>query len=145
MLLRLFVSVVLAFGAIAAAAPVAPTAGMPMFTAAQARDGLAVYAQNCSKCHGAALTGGSAPDLFGKSFTASRLTMSGLNHEVTGEMPLDNPGELTPEQYANVIAYLLAANCYAAGSVPYPVNGTIQNRSQKVATQGDGTAPCPAP
>jgi polar amino acid transport system substrate-binding protein len=35
-------------------------------------------------------------------------------------MPLNNPGTLTPEQYANVIAFLLASNCYPAGNAPFP-------------------------
>jgi mono/diheme cytochrome c family protein len=142
---RLLVSAALALGVIAADAPTAPSAAVPMFTAAQAHDGLAVYTQNCAKCHAAGLTGGSAPDLFGKSFTASRLSMGGLNREVTNEMPLDNPAGLTPAQYANVIAYLLAANCYPAGSTPYPADGRIPNRTEKVATQGTAAAPCPAP
>ena len=30
-------------------------------------------------------------------------------------MPFDSPGSLTPEQYADVIAYMLSANKYPAG------------------------------
>jgi mono/diheme cytochrome c family protein len=142
---RILVSAVLVLGAIAADAPSSPPATVTLFTAAQAHAGLAVYTENCAKCHAAALTGGSAPDLFGKSFTASRLSMSGLNHEITNQMPLDNPGSLTPLQYANVIAYLLAANCYPAGATAYPADGSVPNRTDKVATQGNATAPCPAP
>ena len=91
------------------------------------------------------LTGGSAPDLFGRSFTASRLTMGGLHQEVTNEMPLDAPASLTPTQYAAVIAYLLAANCYAPGTTPYPVDGHVPNRTDKVATQNGAATPCAVP
>jgi polar amino acid transport system substrate-binding protein len=142
---RILIAAAVAVGAIAADAPASLPAAVPMFTAPQAHAGLAVYTENCAKCHNATLVGGSAPDLFGKSFTASRLSMSGLNREVTNEMPLDNPAGLTPVQYANVIAYLLAANCYPAGSTAYPSDGTIPNRTDKVATQGAVTAPCAAP
>jgi mono/diheme cytochrome c family protein len=134
-----------ALAAIAADAPSATSPAATMFTAAQAHDGLAVYTASCAKCHSAALAGGSAPDLFGKSFTASRLSMSGLNREVTHEMPLDNPASLTPAQYASVIAYLLAANCYPAGATAYPSDGSIPNRTDKVATQGGASQPCPTP
>ena len=35
-------------------------------------------------------------------------------------MPFSNPGSLTPEQYANVLAFLLASNCFSAGPQPFP-------------------------
>jgi mono/diheme cytochrome c family protein len=117
----------------------------PPFTAAQAHDGSALYAQSCAKCHAAGLTGGSAPDLFGRSFTASSLSLGALNQEVTHEMPQDNPGSLTAAQSAAIIAYLLAANCYQPGPDPYPATGPVPNRAVKVATQGGATAPCAVP
>jgi polar amino acid transport system substrate-binding protein len=123
----------------------APAPPPALFTAPQAHDGSALYAQYCAKCHAAALTGGSAPDLFGRSFTASSLSMGALNQEVTHEMPMDDPASLTPAQYAAILAYLLAANCYPAGNTAYPADGTVPNRSLKVATQGGATAPCAAP
>ena len=39
---------------------------------------------------------------------------------VTQKMPFNDPGSLNPKQYAEVMAYLLAANCYAAGGRPFP-------------------------
>jgi polar amino acid transport system substrate-binding protein len=133
------------FAVIGADAPAPPLAVSAMFTAAQAHDGSALYAGHCAKCHAATLTGGSAPDLFGHSFTASSLSMGGLNQEITHQMPADDPGSLTAVQYATIIAYILAANCYPAGTTPYPTDGPIPNRTVKVATQGAATAPCTAP
>jgi mono/diheme cytochrome c family protein len=130
---------------IGADAPSPPPAPAAVFTAAQAHDGLAFYTQYCSKCHAAGLTGGLGPDLFGRAFTASNLSMGALNQEVTHEMPQDNPGSLAPAQYAAIIAYLLAANCYPSGTTPYPADGTVPNRTTKVATQGGATAPCAVP
>lgn len=136
-------ALVLVASAAASPEPVPPAA--VVFTAAQAHDGLAIFTQSCAKCHAAELTGGSAPNLFGPAFTASNLTFGGLNQEITHEMPLDDPESLSATQYAAVIAYVLAANCYAPGPVPYPSDGTVPNRQAKVATQGGATKPCAAP
>jgi hypothetical protein len=35
-------------------------------------------------------------------------------------MPLNAGGSLQPKQYADVMAFLLASNCYPAGSTPFP-------------------------
>ena len=50
----------------------------------------------------------------------NKWTLADLRSLVVENMPLNNPGTLTPEQYANVMAFLLASNCYPAGSVPFP-------------------------
>jgi mono/diheme cytochrome c family protein len=142
---RLSIAVAFAFVASAASAPDSTTSAAAVFTAAQAHDGRTIFMQSCAKCHGAELMGGSAPDLFGPAFTASNLSFGGLHQEITHDMPLDDPGSLTATQYAAVIAYVLAANCYAAGTLPYPVDGTVPNRQIKVATQGGATKPCAAP
>jgi polar amino acid transport system substrate-binding protein len=39
-------------------------------------------------------------------------------------MPFSNPGSLTPKEYADVTAFLLAANCYPAGSKPFPTTAS---------------------
>jgi mono/diheme cytochrome c family protein len=141
---RISIAVALAFIASGAAAP-DPAPSAVVFTAAQAHDGRAIFTQSCAKCHAAELTGGSAPNLFGPAFTASNLSFGALNQVITHDMPLDDPGSLTATQYAAVIAYVLAANCYAAGTVPYPVDGTVPNRQTKAGTQGGATTPCAVP
>ena len=42
-----------------------------LFTEAQAASGEALYRQSCAACHGATLTGGTAPALTGPAFEAS--------------------------------------------------------------------------
>jgi hypothetical protein len=37
-------------------------------------------------------------------------------------MPFSDPGSLSPQQYANVMAFLLASNCYLAGAKPFPTS-----------------------
>ncbi|HLH91787.1 MAG TPA: hypothetical protein VKX28_25445 [Xanthobacteraceae bacterium] len=43
---------------------------------------------------------------------------------VVTSMPRDNPGSLSPTQYADVLAYLLAADCYPAGRKQFPTTAT---------------------
>src|SRR5438067_11239626 len=54
-------------GAQAPAAPAHPA----MYTDAQAATGESVYRRSCAGCHGAALTGGTAPPLAGPAFETS--------------------------------------------------------------------------
>jgi mono/diheme cytochrome c family protein len=142
MLRHLILSSLLALsvaGAASAATAPQQSASVP-YTPDQARAGKAVYDQSCAKCHGATLTGGSAPNLVGQVFTASGLTVGALHTTITQSMPMDAPASLSAEQYASVIAYLLAVNCYPAGTTPFPASGPVPNRKDKVATQGSGKA-----
>ncbi len=47
-----------------------------------------------------------------------------MRNLVVSAMPANNPGSLSEEQYADVLAYLLAVNCYPAGSQPFPTSET---------------------
>jgi hypothetical protein len=38
-------------------------------------------------------------------------------------MPYGNPGSLTPEQYAEALAYILRENAYPSGTTPLPSIG----------------------
>ncbi len=108
--------------AAAASAGVSQSGSVP-YTAAQVAAGKAQYTTSCVACHGAQLQGVSAPALAGSAFGASHLTVSALRTVVTKQMPLTAPGSLTPEQYASLMAYLLAANCVkpsGAGKTPFP-------------------------
>jgi cytochrome c len=105
----------------------AHTAASPaLYTAAQAASGKAVYATNCASCHGANLQGVAAPAIAGTEFlktaASNKYTVSILNTIVTQNMPFNNPGSLKPGEYAEVMAYLLASNCYPAGKTAFPTN-----------------------
>jgi polar amino acid transport system substrate-binding protein len=108
----------LAIGAASAAGDQAP------YTQAQAQAGLKVYSSQCASCHGANLQGVAAPAIAGNDFLktakANKWSLQTIDQIVTANMPLSAPGSLTPKQYADVMAYLLAANCYKAGSTPFP-------------------------
>ncbi len=102
---------------IAAAGRAQQPAGL--YTADQAGRGQAVYAQRCSQCHGADLSGASAPALAGVSFARTwgrpRLTLDDLYYVLRTTMPKDAPGSLERRDYLAVLAYVLRRNGYPAG------------------------------
>ena len=90
-----------------------------VYTEEQAKRGEPIYQKECALCHGATLTGGeSAPPLTGGAFMANwnGLTMGDLFDRVRKTMPLSNPGRLTRQQDADILAFLLSANKFPAGT-----------------------------
>ncbi len=98
-----------------------------LYTEQQAEQGKAVFDSNCSSCHGNHLQGGaSAPPIGGAAFLRKAKMLewkvADMRNMVVSAMPANNPGSLSPEQYADVLAYVLAVNCYPAGSKPFPTS-----------------------
>src|SRR5512132_3043766 len=93
-----------------------------VFTDAQATRGQALYAQQCSSCHGATLQGVSGPPLQGEVFVShwQAEPLSSLIAKVRTTMPLDAPGRLTPQQSSDVVAHLLKAGGFRAGVQELP-------------------------
>jgi len=93
-----------------------------VYTAAQAERGSAEYGRHCSRCHGADLDGiGAAPMLYSSRFVDRwrEDSLRTLYDYIATNMPLDGkpaPGNLTPSQYLDVTAFLLATNDLPAGS-----------------------------
>ena len=89
-----------------------------VYTEAQAGRGEEVYTGSCATCHGATLIGGALmsgdepPALVGDQFMAgwAGTTVGDLFERVSRIMPWDDPGSLTPQQYADVLAYILNKN-----------------------------------
>ena len=91
----------------------------PGFDHAQVVHGKTLYAGACAKCHGANLQGVNAPALRGPAFAPvsnSHLTIGGIFGYMATNMPADRPGKLKPEEYADIMAFLLNSNGYSAGS-----------------------------
>ena len=91
-----------------------------VYTEEQAKRGEPAYQKECALCHGATLNGGeSAPPLTGGAFMANwnGLTMGDLFDRIRKTMPLSNPGRLTRQQDADILAFLLNANKFPAGKV----------------------------
>src|SRR5271167_1659312 len=104
-------SVVAAFGLAILVAQQSPTSGP--FTEAQAAAGRTAYQENCASCHLADMAGrNEAPQLAGSNFMntwGSRSTRD-LVALIQTSMPPGNAGGLSPETYADLAAFILAAN-----------------------------------
>ena len=102
-----------------AAAQESATVWDGVFTDEQARRGETAYRQACSNCHGAELEGGDmTPPLVGGTFTSNwnDLTLGDLFERIRATMPLDKPGTLSRQQNADVVAFVLKANLWPAGT-----------------------------
>jgi polar amino acid transport system substrate-binding protein len=91
----------------------------PTFDRTQVTHGKMLYAGACAKCHGANLQGVNAPALRGPAFAPAanaHLTIGGIFGYMTTNMPADRPGKLKPEEYADIMAFLLNSNGYGAGN-----------------------------
>src|SRR6266852_9554743 len=81
------------------------------YSAAQAKRGKELYAQDCVQCHGANLKGiGTAPALLGDDFMQDYYSVNDLFIKASVTMPGDNVHGLSTDTYLNIIAYLLHAN-----------------------------------
>jgi len=98
-----------------------------IYTAAQATAGATVFSTNCAMCHGADMKGGAGPALLGQAFASasSNYSVGAIFSEVAEQMPAGNPGSLTHDQYAQVMAYILKQNGYPAGSTALDYNASL--------------------
>jgi len=85
--------------------------GLPESQADQVASGREVYTGECAQCHGENGEGDTGPLVIGggKRIATYESTVR-LYDYVSRTMPFDEPGTLTPEQYWNVIGYLLDEN-----------------------------------
>jgi mono/diheme cytochrome c family protein len=88
-----------------------------VYTTPQATRGQALYASRCASCHGANLAGRSGPPLTGDDFLANWETqpLLELANKIDKTMPKDETPKLTPQQSADILAYILQFGKYPAG------------------------------
>ena len=101
----------LLIAAVAAGAQAPKSVKAGVYTAAQAERGQTLFRSKCASCH--------APnrftdDLFYTSFAGKPLWE--MYDVISDSMPEDDPGGMKPEEYADVIAYLLQLNKFPAGA-----------------------------
>lgn len=97
-----------------------------VYTDEQAKRGKAAYSAQCAMCHGEDLMGSDeTPALTGGAFLANwtSLSVNDLFERVRVSMPANNPGHLTRQQDADILAYLFAFNKFPAGTTELPVQG----------------------
>jgi len=107
-----------------------------LYAAAQAERGQAAYRQSCQDCHGSSLDNGEfgGPPLKGGYFRTrwGQGSVAALYGYVSLAMPPDRPGQLSPQTYADLVAFLLSNNGYAPGDKELPTDqNTQQNMSLK--------------
>jgi mono/diheme cytochrome c family protein len=97
-----------------------------VYTDAQARRGEKVYADNCVPCHGPKLQGTdtAGPTLTGPDFVNGwkDMTVAALLAKISSDMPSNAPGTLKPEEYADVLSFVLSSNKYPAGQSELPTD-----------------------
>lgn len=93
------------------AAPSSTRAGV--YTVEQAERGRITYAGMCRSCHSAASHSGATFEKWWKGRTVADLFTF-----TSTQMPKNNPGSMNPDEYADVIAYLLKLNAMPTGTYP---------------------------
>jgi S-disulfanyl-L-cysteine oxidoreductase SoxD len=89
----------------------------------QSRRGQGVYADACASCHAAGLTGADVvPALVGQDFLNKWIgaTAGELFERIRSTMPQASPGSLTPQQYADILAFIFNRNKFPAGRQALP-------------------------
>ena len=121
----LLLAALLAAGCAARRAPdTAATAPGPrtlldgVYSAAQSRRGEMIYFSTCVKCHRPEMTGSQiVPPLIGQPFLGrwGRKTAGDLFEWVRVSMPPGEDAKLSPQEYADVLAYVFRRNEFPAG------------------------------
>jgi mono/diheme cytochrome c family protein len=110
-----------------------------IYSAEQAHKGEALYRQECASCHGEKLEGrGQAPPLTGSDFTMdwNGMTLDDLFEKMQTSMPADQPGHLSREQNATLLAFILNANKFPAGAAELPADGERLRQIRFEAAKG---------
>lgn len=90
-----------------------------VYTVEQATRGQVLYDEQCASCHGSELNGGSrAPSLAGDEFSANwnNATLGDLFEYQRFSMPQNDPGSLSPQENADILAYMLQKGHYPPGA-----------------------------
>lgn len=111
-----------------------------VYSEPQAARGAQAYALNCAQCHGADLTGTfEVPNLRGYLIGRwSGASLGKLYGYIGSAMPLHAPGALSPESYADIVAYMLKANGLPAGARELPADA---NALQGIVIRGPAVPP----
>ena len=103
---------------LAAGAQEAKSVKAGVYTAEQADRGMSLYKSKCASCH--------APN----RFTDDQLFLTPYAGKplwemfdvISDSMPEDDPGGMKPEEYADVISYLLKLNGFPTGQTDLPTS-----------------------
>ena len=127
-------------GAALAQAP-ARTVWDGVFTADQAAQGKVLFNAKCAICHGAEMNGAEmAPALAGGAFIANwaGVPVKDLAVRIHSTMPANDPGSLSGQETALVIAYILSFNQFPAGTASLPLDEVALGQINIVADKPAG-------
>jgi|SRR5262245_48181322 len=103
-----------------------------VFNADQAKRGEASANKNCAKCHNADLAGGQdGPALVGADVLQAwnGMTVGELFDRIRTTMPADAPRSLSPQETADVVAFILSLNkCPTGDELPSEMEALSQIR-----------------
>ncbi|HWQ33488.1 MAG TPA: PQQ-binding-like beta-propeller repeat protein [Blastocatellia bacterium] len=112
-----------------------------IYTEAQAARGQALYDARCASCHGLQLEGGSASPLAGSRFMAKwgrgDKSVDDLYFITRTQMPYGAGNTLTPQEYIDIVAYMLRASGWSAGTVELAAD-SAQLKQIRIVPQGSG-------
>ncbi len=89
-----------------------------VYTLEQAQRGAPLYQQSCAECHGPDMSGGEmSPGLVGGEFVWNwnGLSVGDLFERLRVSMPQGEPGSVSRQEKADILAFLLEANDFPAG------------------------------
>jgi cytochrome c len=116
-----------------------------VYTAEQAKRGEAVYYRECSTCHGDKLAGHEeAPPLAGQDFLDSwnGLSVGKLFDKIRLTMPKGEPGTVTVQEKADILAYILSFNKFPAGKTELQKSEALKDirfEATKPEAQAEGS------
>jgi mono/diheme cytochrome c family protein len=108
-----------------------------VYTEAQAARGESLYAESCMACHGPELTGGEGPGLTGDDFNShwNDLALGDLFERIRVSMPANNPGSLSLQQNADILAFILHKGSFPTGATELPSETRTLNSIKFAATR----------
>ena len=108
-----------------------------VYNSEQAKRGEPQYGQFCSSCHGPDLAGGEmAPGLVGGDFATNwnDLTVEQLFDRIRTSMPQNNPGSLSRQQTADILAFMLLKQAAPDGMAELPPESEVLKTIKYLAT-----------
>jgi Cytochrome C oxidase, cbb3-type, subunit III len=111
-------------GSVALALQTGQTVNDGIYTDQQAMRGQALYQKRCSACHGANLAGRTGPPLTGDDFLSNWDThpLLELANKIFKTMPNDDTDPLTPQDSADLLAYILQTGKFPSGRAELILN-----------------------
>lgn len=105
------------------ASPELPDPSLGIYAEAQAERGRASFRGVCAECH---YSSEFRDQKFG--FKWGRRTVGDLFRDIVRNMPEDDPGSLSDQEYVDLVAYILQLNGFLPGSVDLPADEEVLAR-----------------